>query len=94
MNTLMIDSSAYRAASARVDGDVLIVGLMNGREFTVPLMFFSELEGLSESLKADVEVIIDGSGIMFGDSEAITMARILGIDERPPYNERVSFSLV
>jgi len=94
VNTLMIDSSAYRAVDARVKDDVLIVGLMNGREFSVPLMFFSELEGMGDAMRQDVEVIIDGSGIMFGDSEAITMARILGIDERPPHNERVSFSLV
>jgi len=46
--------------------------------------------------REDVEVIIDGSGLMFGDYEAITMVRVLGIDETPPYNENKSlfFSLM
>ena len=94
MNTLRVDSSAYRAASARVEDDILTVELMNGRVVKVPLIFFSELGEMEKTSREDVEVIIDGSGLMFGDQEAITMLRVLGIDETPPYNENKSLSLV
>jgi len=51
---------------------------------------------MEKTSREDVEVIIDGSGLMFGDYEAITMVRVLGIDETPPYNENKSlfFSLM
>jgi len=84
MASLAIDESAYKAASARITDGKIYIELLNGRRVSAPIWLFEELAGFSDDELDDVEVIEAGRGILVGDREAVTVARLLGLDATNP----------
>ncbi len=84
MASLAIDESAYKAASAQITDGKIYIELLNGRRVSAPIWLFEELAGFSDDELDDVEVIEAGRGILVGDREAVTVARLLGLDATNP----------
>ncbi len=84
MVSLAIDESAYKAASVQITDGKIYIELLNGRRVSAPIWLFEELAGFSDDELDDVEVIEAGRGILVGDREAVTVARLLGLDATNP----------
>jgi len=84
MASLAIDESAYKAASVKITDGNIYIELLNGRHVSAPIWLFEELAGFSDKELDDVEVIEAGRGILVGDREAVTVARVLGLDATNP----------
>jgi len=84
MASLAIDESAYKAASVQITDGKIYIELLNGRRVSAPIWLFEELAGFSDDELGDVEVIEAGRGILVGDREAVTVARVLGLDATSP----------
>jgi len=63
---------------------LIYIELLNGRHVSAPIWLFEELAGFSDEELDDVEVIEAGRGILVGDREAVTVARVLGLDATNP----------
>lgn len=69
-----------RARAAAVDADRLRVTLEDGRELTVPLVWFRWLEGASDEQQADLQVIEFGLGIWWESlDEGVSVPWLLGL---------------
>jgi hypothetical protein len=69
-----------RATSAVVDDDRLRVALEDGRELSVPLAWFTWLEGATPQQRRDVAVIEYGLGIWWEAlDEGISVPWLLGL---------------
>jgi len=74
-----IDDNAIKASAAKWQGDSLHVEMMNGRTLIVPIWLLPELKELSPDEISNIEIIEGGRGLLFGDTEAISMETLIGI---------------
>jgi hypothetical protein len=63
MTTLLIDSSALKAAEIRVTDEALIIQLADGRSVSAPLVWFPRLLEGSRSERDNHRLIGEGEGI-------------------------------
>ncbi len=67
MTTLVIDSAAIRAVSARVTEDSLIIDLADGRSISAPLAWYPRLLHGSPADRSNYRLIGSGEGIHWPD---------------------------
>lgn len=69
-----------RAASVRVEGDRLVISLVDGRVLSVPLEWFTRLQHATAEQLADWRLIGRGAGIHWEAlDEDISVPRLLGL---------------
>ena len=90
MTTLIIDSSALKATSARLSDDTLSVDLADGRSLSVPLAWYPRLLHGSSAERGRYRLIGGGEGIHWPDlDEDISVEGIVA--GRPSGESQKSF---
>ena len=73
-----------RAATVVIDTARLRIGLVDGRELSVPLDWFVWLANAAEEQREDFSIIGGGAGIWWGQlDEGISVPLLLGLPDHP-----------
>ena len=75
----MAISSTSKAKAAKWVGNSLHVEMLDGRAFAVQRRRLPELNVLTWSQLAEIEIIDGGRGILFGDAEGVSVRRLLDV---------------
>ena len=78
----LIPDDAIAAVNVTYKNDAIRVELDNGRVVTAPLDFLPLIKNnVKERDLKDIHLIDGGTGVMFGDGEAVSIVTILGLDK-------------
>ena len=73
-----------RAATAAIDATRLSIGLVDGRELSVPLAWFDWLANAAEEQREDFAIIGGGAGIWWKQlDDGISVPLLLGLPDHP-----------
>lgn len=73
-----------RAAAATVQGEILRVTLRDGRELSVPVVWFDWLARASEEDRAEIQIVEDGAGLWWeGLDDGVSVPWLFGMPEHP-----------